>query len=41
MDKMSPTEIAAMFNINRTLVYRVIKSFRTKSGHYEALKAKE
>ena len=30
-----------MLSISRMLVYRVIKGFRTKSGYYEALVAKE
>ena len=30
-----------MFNVSRPLVYRVIKDFSTKSGHCEALQAKE
>ena len=36
-DKSTPKEIAAQFRVNRLLVYRVIKSFRSKSGHLEAL----
>jgi len=41
IDKLAPREIAAQFTINRLLVYRVIKGFRSKSGYCEALQAKE
>ena len=36
-DKAAPKEIAAQFRVNRLLVYRVIKGFRSKSGYLEAL----
>ena len=36
-DKATPKEIAAMFNISQSLVYRVIKGFSTKTGYCEAL----
>ena len=38
---MTPKEIATMFSVKRPLVYRIIKGFSKKSGHYEALQAKE
>ena len=41
VDKASGAEISAKFKVNRRLVYRILKDFRTKRGYYEALKAKE